>query len=104
MATQDEELIRDAIISTEKEIWAEAWGKEGEGVHDDTGNADIFIDAAGIPRDFLGRFIKGFSGNPHRSRERLTIQLMADDVPGEIWLNAPKNKRRYVERERRKMQ
>jgi hypothetical protein len=38
MATQDEELIRDAITSTDKEIWSEAWGKEGDGVHDDTGD------------------------------------------------------------------
>jgi hypothetical protein len=40
MATHEVDLIRDAIASTEKEIFGEAWGQEAP-EHDDTGDRSI---------------------------------------------------------------
>ena len=41
MATQEEELIQDAMSSTDKEIFGAAWGQEDDGVQDDTGDRTL---------------------------------------------------------------
>src|SRR5215831_19720131 len=40
MATREEDLIQDAIASTEKEIWSEAWGQEPDAA-DETGDRSL---------------------------------------------------------------